>query len=176
MLHSLLCSKYNLLWVFNFKIILWWSDCQSWCWNMNSSSIFCSAHPKGLGISGIREEKSKSATHSTHSTFSSNPSAIQVGMKSGIQFTPAARRSSAHIPQSAQNYKSILTFNRSWRISTTPNITKFFWSFSNLYSNLLWSFWVVSLRKIKIWIWGKKVQFITESCVFKAETPANFPF
>ena len=75
---------------------------------MNSSSIFCSAHPKGLGI---REEKSKSATHSRHSTFSSNPSAIQVGMKSGIQFTPAARRSSAHIPQSAQNYKSILTFN-----------------------------------------------------------------
>ena len=23
---------------------------------------------------------------------------------------------------------------------------------------------------------GKKVQFITESCVFKAEKPANFPF
>ena len=47
-------------------------------------------------------------------------------------------------------------FNRSWRISTIPNTTKFFWSFSNLDSNLLCSFWVVSRRKIKIWIWGKK--------------------
>ena len=47
---------------------------------------------------------------------------------------------------------------------------------SNLYSNLVWSFWVVLRRKIKIWIRGKKVQFITESCVFKAETPTNFPF
>ena len=57
-----------------------------------------------------------------------------------------------------------------------PTQPKFFWSFSNLYRILLMSFWVVSRRKILIWIWGKKVQFITESCVFKAETPANFPF
>ena len=55
------------------------------------------------------------------------------------------------------------------QLSTQP---KFFWSFSNLYSKLLWSFWVV----FQIWIRGNKVQFITESCVFKAETPANFPF
>ena len=48
-----------------------------------------------------------------------------------------------------------------------PTQPKFFWSFSNLYSNLLWSFWVVSRRKIKIWIWGKKVQFITESCILR---------
>ena len=60
--------------------------------------------------------------------------------------------------------------------SQVPTQPKFFWSFSNLYSNLLWSFWVVSWRKIKIWIRGKKVQFITESCVFKAETPTNLPF
>ena len=50
------------------------------------------------------------------------------------------------------------------QLPTQPN---FFWSFSNLYSNLLWSFWVVSRRKIKIWIWGKKVQFITESCILR---------
>ena len=43
-----------------------------------------------------------------------------------------------------------------------PTQPKFFWSFSNLYSNLIWSFWVASRRKIKIWIWGKKVQSITE--------------
>ena len=36
------------------------------------------------------------------------------------------------------------------------------WSFSNLYSSLIWSFWVDLRRKIKIWIRGKKVQFITE--------------
>ena len=52
-----------------------------------------------------------------------------------------------------------INLNRSWRISTTKF---FFWSFSNLYSNLIWSFWVASGRKIKIWIRGKKVQFITE--------------
>ena len=52
--------------------------------------------------------------------------------------------------------------NRSWRITTTPNTTKFFLSISNLYSNLIWSFWVASRRKIKIWMRGKKVQFITE--------------
>ena len=72
------------------------------------------------------------------------------------------------------HYSKSSVINRSCaHIPTQPN---FFWSFSNWYSNLLWSFWVVSRRKIKIWIRGKKVQFITESCVFKAETPANFPF
>ena len=45
------------------------------------------------------------------------------------------------------------------QLPTQPN---FFWSFSNLCSNLIWSFWVASRRKIKIWIWGKKVRFITE--------------
>ena len=41
-----------------------------------------------------------------------------------------------------------------------PTQPIFFWSFSNLYSNLLWSFWVVSQRKIKIWIWGKKFSLL----------------
>ena len=44
-------------------------------------------------------------------------------------------------------------------ISTTSNTTKFFLSLSNLCSNLIWSFWVASRRKIKIWIWGKKVYY-----------------
>ena len=39
--------------------------------------------------------------------------------------------------------------NRSWRISTTPNTTKIFLSLSNLYSNLIWSFWVALRRKIR---------------------------
>ena len=51
-----------------------------------------------------------------------------------------------------------------------------FWSFSNLYNNLIWSFWVASRKIIKIWIWGKKVQFIPESCVFMSETPTNSLF
>ena len=91
------------------------------------------------------------------------------------------KASITHLPYGTwkRKYVSLVEeslINRRWRISTTPNTTKFFWSFSNLYSNLLWSFWVVSRRKIKIWIRGKKVQFITESCVFKAERPANYPF
>ena len=57
-----------------------------------------------------------------------------------------------------------------------PTQPKFFWSFSNLYSNLLWSFWVVSRRKNQNLKVRKKIQFITESCIFMAETPANFPF
>ena len=71
--------------------------------------------------------------------------------------------------------EKLCSFNRSWRISTTPNTTKKKCSYSNLYSNLIWSFWVASRRKIKIWIWGKKVQFITESCVFQPEIPTNLP-
>ena len=47
--------------------------------------------------------------------------------------------------------------NRSWRISTTPNTTKFFLSLSNLYSNLIWAFWVVLRRKIKIY-WKLRFQ------------------
>ena len=43
-----------------------------------------------------------------------------------------------------------------------PTQPSFFLLFSNLYSNLIWSFWVASQRKIKIWIRGKKVQCITE--------------
>ena len=66
---------------------------------------------------GSREEKSNSVTHSTHPTLFINPSAIQVARKSGIQDAPAARRSSAHIPQSAQNYKSILIFDKGQLIS-----------------------------------------------------------
>ena len=57
-----------------------------------------------------------------------------------------------------------------------PTQPKFFWSFLNLYSNLLWSFWVVSRRKIKIWIRGKKVQFITESWVSSQKRPKTSLF
>ena len=98
MLHSLKfeCSKYNLLWIFNFKIILWWSDCQGWCWNL-SSSIFSPAHPKGL----IRSVKLKSVMHSTHPRLSTNPSVIQAGLKAGAQARPAVVRSATHIAQSA---------------------------------------------------------------------------
>ena len=45
----------------------------------------------------------------------------------------------------------------------------FFWLFSNLYSNQIWSFWVASGRKIKIWTWGKKF-----SLVLKREVCGSF--
>ena len=40
--------------------------------------------------------------------------------------------------------------------SQLPTQQKIFWLFSNLYSNLIWSFWVASRRKIEIWIRGKR--------------------
>ena len=43
-----------------------------------------------------------------------------------------------------------------------PTQPIFFFIFSNLYSNLIWSFWVASQRKIEIWMRGRKVHFITE--------------
>ena len=52
-----------------------------------------------------------------------------------------------------------------------PTQPKFFWSFSNLYSNLLWSFWVVLRRKIKIRMRRKKVQFITKKGSLQAFLP-----
>ena len=43
-----------------------------------------------------------------------------------------------------------------------PTHTNFFLSIPNSYRDLIWSSWVASRRKIKIWMWGKKVQFIIE--------------
>ena len=53
---------------------------------------------------------------------------------------------------------SFISFNRSWRISTTPNTTNFFILFKLLQHRLLdrWSFEVASRRKIEIWTQGKK--------------------
>ena len=48
---------------------------------------------------------------------------------------------------------------------------KMFWSFSNFYNKLLWLFWVVLRRKIKIWIRGKKVHFITKKGSLQAFLP-----
>ena len=61
-----------------------------------NSSVFSPAHPRGF-----MSEKSKSVMHSTHSIFSSNPSAIQVARKAGKQARPAVVRASTHIAQSA---------------------------------------------------------------------------
>ena len=57
-----------------------------------------------------------------------------------------------------------------------PTQPKLFWSFSNLYSNLLWSFSVVSRRKIEIWIRGKKVQFITKKGSLQTFLPWKWNF
>ena len=52
-----------------------------------------------------------------------------------------------------------------------PTDPKNFLSVPNSYRDLIWSSWVALRRKIKIWMRGKKVQFISESCAFKPETP-----
>ena len=78
-------------------------------------------------------------------------------------------------PQALQQ-QHMVRFNRSWRISTTPNTPKFFLSLPKSYRDLIWSYWVASRWKIKIWMRAKKVQFISERCVFKPETPTNLPF
>ena len=59
------------------------------------------------------------------------------------------------------------------QLPTQPN---FFWSFSNLYSNLLWLFWVVSRRKIKIWIQGKKSSVYYWKLPFQGRNACKLPF
>ena len=51
-----------------------------------------------------------------------------------------------------------------------PTQPKIFWSFSNLYSYLSWSFWVVSRRQIKIWIRGKKSSVYYWKLRFRLQT------
>ena len=61
-------------------------------------------------------------------------------------------------------------------IHNSQNNQNFFWSFSNLYSNLIWSFWVASRRKIKIWIRGKKSSVYYWKLHFQGRHACKLPF
>ena len=68
--------------------------------------------------------------------------------------------------KSALVYFSTGLFNRSWRISTTPNTTKFFLIIFKLIQQAIMVILSCLAKKNQNLNSRKKVQFITESCVF----------